>query len=376
MSETPGTKQPGLPSVALFDHALRLHRQAPDKPLARGGEPFPDDALHDHRSRPEPPEDRDLEGREAASVLAAYFARPSAHPSELADAFHDIHVPLGPNEHVTAVAELAGRDRVRRTGRWLVRHGSDQCAVTVGLALIAAVGTVEDIPSIQTIGLLSRHFGHLAAHALERLPGGTGALLWLADRVTGWGRVYVVEALCRMDDPVARPWLLRRACDGDFLNAYFAGKVATVAQLHEALGELDIDSEMADHVGRLLVSMSDCAGMGLTLARYPHAGKVLEAHARSVGALGPTIERYFTVALLAQHLTAEPPEAAGCTAEQQAALRTSYISVLDRGEWTQVAVAGLAAEDNRMRWLANHRAPQLRLRAFPDRLPRLEDQRK
>ncbi|MCE0446034.1 hypothetical protein LT493_17620 [Streptomyces tricolor] len=40
--------------------------------------------------------------------------------------------------------------------------------------------------------------------------------------------------------PTGRPGrsghgLPRKACDGDFLNGYFAGKVATVAKLHEAL---------------------------------------------------------------------------------------------------------------------------------------------
>jgi hypothetical protein len=52
---------------------------------------------------------------------------------------------------------------------------------------------------------LSDKFAALVARALERLDGGTTALLWLAERVEGWGRVYVVEALCRLDYPAAKP---------------------------------------------------------------------------------------------------------------------------------------------------------------------------
>ncbi|MFC9269625.1 hypothetical protein ACFTXJ_17855 [Streptomyces zhihengii] len=366
MSETTGTGLPGSPT-SLFDHALQLHQLAPGEPLPRDGEPYPDDELHRHRRSPKAPEDRHSAGKDVALVLDTHFAKVAALPSELADAFHDVYVPIHQNRHIAAAAERAGRDRVRQTGRWLVRYGTDRCAVTVGLALLAAVGTAEDIPLIRTIGLLSNRFGPLAAHAFEQQTGGVEALLWLAERVTGWGRVYVVDALCRLNNPIARPWLLRRACDGDFLNAYFAGSVATVAKLHEALADLDTDSEMVDHVGRLLHQMCDCGGMGLTLADYPHSGAVLEAHARHVGLLSPTIERYFTIAVLAQHLTTEPPEAAGCTAAQQEALRATYLEVLDREEWAQAARAGLATDDNRMRWLADHRAPQLRLRAFPDR---------
>ncbi|MFE4056809.1 hypothetical protein ACFXP3_11005 [Streptomyces sp. NPDC059096] len=368
MSETTGRVLPGSPTT-LFDHALRLHQDTPGEPLRRDGEPYPDDGLHRHRKSPRTPGDRHLAGREAARILDAHFASASAHPSELTDVFHDVHVPIHPNEHIAAAAERADRGRVRRTGRWLVRYGTDRCSVTVGLALVAAVGTADDIPLIQTIGLLSNHFGPLAAHAFESQPGEVEALLWLAERVTGWGRVYVVEALCGLDTPAARHWLLRRACDGDFLNGYFAGKVATVARLHEALADLDTDSEMVDHIGRLLHLMSDCGGMGLTLAHYPHSGVVLEAHARHVGSLSPTMERYFTIAVLTQHLTTESPEAVRCTAAQQEALRGTYLEILDREEWTRTARAGLAADDNRMRWLADHRTPQLRLRAFPDREP-------
>jgi hypothetical protein len=372
MSETTGMQLPGSPTT-LYDHALRLHQLAPDEPLPRDGEPYPDDGSHRCRQGPDAPEDRRSAGKDVAVILDAYFARASALPSELADAFHDVHIPIHHNEHIAAAAERADRERVREAGRWLVRYGTDRCSVTVGLALVAAVGTADDIPLIQTIGLLSNRFGPLAAHAFESRPGGVEALLWLAERVTGWGRVYVVEALCRLDDPAARPWLLRRACDGDFLNGYFAGKVATVAKLHEALADLDTDGEMVDHIGRLLHLMGDCEGMGLTLAHYPHAAAVLKAHARHVGSLSPTIERYFTSAVLTQHLTTKSPEAAGCTAAQQQALRETYLEVLDRDEWTKVARAGLAADDNRMRWLADHRAPQLRLRAFPDREPGAEE---
>ncbi|WP_427924599.1 hypothetical protein [Streptomyces sp. cg40] len=369
MSATAGPGLPGSPTT-LFDHALRLHRLTPGKPLARNGEPYPDDGRHRGRREPRAPVDRSLAGQDAALILDAHFAQFAALPGELADAFHDVYVPSRPNDHIAAAAERADRERVRRTGRWLVRHGTDRCAVTVGLALLAAMGTAADIPLIQTIGLLSHRFGPLAVRALESQQGGVEALLWLAERVTGWGRVHVVDALCRFDDdPVVRAWLLRRACDGDLLNGYFAGKVATVTRLHEELGALDHDHEMVDHIGRLLHVMSGCRGMGRTLALYPHAGTVLEAHARHAGSLRPTIARYFTLAVLTQHLTTESPEAVGCTAAQQETLRATYGEILDREEWTRTARAGIAADDRRMRWLADYRAPQLRLRAFPDREP-------
>lgn len=99
--------------------------------------------------------------------------------------------------------------------------------MTVGLALLEAVGIdAEDVGLVQTIGLLSNHFGALAGPALAMLPDGAApALLWLADRVAGWGRVSVVRSLAGIDDPEVRTWLVRRAVDGDILNGYFVGSV-------------------------------------------------------------------------------------------------------------------------------------------------------
>ncbi|PNE39638.1 hypothetical protein AOB60_29150 [Streptomyces noursei] len=347
-----------------------MHEQAPDKPLPRDGEPYPDDGLHRRQPRPKPPEDRRTEGVDIARILDEHFAQPSALPSALAGAFHDIYVPIHRNDDVANAAHRADVDRVRNTGLWLVRHATDRCSATVGLALLAAVGTTDDIPLIQTIGLLSHRFGPLATHALERLPGHLESLLWLADRVAGWGRVYAVEALCRLDDTGARPWLPRKTVDGDFLNGYFAGKVATVARLHEALSEFERDSELLDHTGRLLHVMTYCGGMGTTLRHYPHAAVVLEAHARHVGRLEATIERFFIVAVLAQHLTTEPPENVGSTEAQRDAVLAAYLSLLDREDWCELARAGLAAQDSRLQWLAGSGAAQLHLRAFGPRCTR------
>ncbi|WP_240662508.1 hypothetical protein [Streptomyces sp. WAC 06738] len=345
MSEATGMKPPGS-QTALFDYALALHKSTPDEPLPRDGEPYPDDRTHRRRLRPEAPEDRSRIGLDVASLLDAHLASPSAGPSSLAEAFHDLYVPIHENEHITAAAQRADRDRVLQTGRWLVRHGTDRCAVTVGLALLAAVGTADDIPLIHTIGLLSNRFGPLAARALERLPeGGAEALLWLADRVTGWGRVYVVEALCRLDEPAARSWLLRRACDGDFLNAYFAGRVAETTDLHEVITEPCLDNEIADHTGRLLLVLTYSQGMGMTLSRYPHAEAVLTAHLRHLERLGPSAGRYSTAAWLASSLGEQGDAGSIGSTERWRSYRDRYLALLDREDWCQVARKALAAKE-------------------------------
>lgn len=281
--------------TALYAHALRLHREHPDTPLPRDGKPYPGDDGHARGLE----EGQRRRGAAAAALLDAHFAQPAAKPADLAAACHGVAPPGQPNDHITAAARRADADRVRATGRWLVRHGTDQCAVTMGLALLATDRAEQDIPLIQTIGLLSDTFGPLAAHALARRRGGADALLWLAQRVSGWGRVYVVEALCRMGSTKVRDWLLRNACDGDFLNGYFAGAVATAAHLHEAITRPESDAALVDHTSWLLIVMSEAGGMGMTLDTYPPADLVLAAHAEALSRLPLTPARHHAATRLA-----------------------------------------------------------------------------
>ncbi|QES47865.1 hypothetical protein DEJ50_08620 [Streptomyces venezuelae] len=372
MSETPGTGLPGteLPGTptTLFRHALRLHRLTPDGPLPRNGEPIPDAEPRRCRDRQDRPLDHTRTDVDAAELLDRYFDAPRASPYALAVRLREVPTPFRYNQHIADAVLRAPAARARETGRWLVRHGTDLGSVAIGLAMLAEVATVDDIPRIQTIGLLSNAFGPLAARALDRLPGGVDALLWLAERVTAWGRVHVVDTLCRHvdDHPAVLPWLLRRAVDGDFLNSYFADEVARVTRLHEVIAESGDDADVVDHTGRILHVMTYCEGMGTSLRLYPHALALLEAHVRHLGPLGPTAERYFAAATVAQYLTKEVPawtDDATVKARWDEA-RTSYLALVDRGDWCSTAREGLAAGDRRLTWLAEHGAPDLDLRAL------------
>jgi hypothetical protein len=226
---------------------------------------------------------------------------------------------------------------------------------------------------IQTIGLLSDTFGPLAAKALRRRADGERALRWLAQRVTGWGSVYVIEELCGYGSPAVRGWLLRHACDGDFLNGYFAGKVATAGHLHEAITSAGIDDELVDHTGRLLRIMADCQGMGMALEHCPPAPVVLTAHAAHLSRQAPTVIRYIDAALLVDHLTNKAPQQCGCTTEQRDEIVRQYLAVLNHPDWCDTADAIRDRDDDFSTWFVSTVAKRLHLlRAFTD--PTTRDQ--
>ncbi|MFK3980597.1 hypothetical protein ACI2K4_09515 [Micromonospora sp. NPDC050397] len=349
--------------MSLFAHAMRLHRQYPDDPLPRYGEPLPDDASHPPRRRIPEPEDRRLVGADVAAVLDAYFANPMSTPEELVHAFHHLYPPSNSNQHVAAAALRADRQRVQETGRWLVRHSTDRCSVDVGLALLAHAWSAENVPLVQTIGLLSRQFGPRAAETLRGRGGTTDALLWLARRVTIWGRVHTVEALLDLGGAADR-WLLRHACDGSPLDGYFAGTVATRAHLHAAITSPAVDDDLVDHTGRLLAVMTRCHGMGLTIEHYPPARAVLAAHAGHLGRQTPGLERYLNAAVVADHLAELPPDGREWIGADREPILARYLGVLQSDEWSTAVRLMLDRSNEYHAWLAGTTAARLRLRAF------------
>ncbi|WP_433187932.1 hypothetical protein [Actinoallomurus sp. CA-150999] len=361
MSETAG-RGPLGDQLSLYDHALRLHHLNPEAPLPRDGEPYPDD--EQHRRKSPSCDDPRRRGMDAAATLDAYFARAEAGPGELTWAFHEIDVPIHRNEHIAAAALRADRERVQETGRWLVRNSPDRCSVLIGLALLATGWADDDIELIRIIGLLTDKFSPLAADALKRRRDGTDALLWLAQRAAGWGRVYLVEALCTAGVRRARSWLLRQACDGDYLNGYFAGKVATAAHLHEAITSPDADDELIDHSGRLLGIMADCGGMGMTWEGYPPIRIVLNAYVGHLVGQTPNLDRYLAAAGIADHLAQASPDRLAMTPDHRERLVDRYLAVLRRAEWSEAAQAGFDPANDFFAWFARTVGYRLRLPVF------------
>ena len=299
-------------TITLYAHATALFECYPAGPLPSDGEPYPDQARHRARLSDSRAGCKGSQNSHqhraalAAGTLVDYFNQPAkdARPEQWYDRFVSANAPTHQRPEITEAVAALDPTRVRALGRWLVLQSTDTEAAVLGLALLTEAGTVQDIGLIQRIGLLSDTFGPLAARALERLPGPVQTLIWIAERSAGWGRVYIVEALCRLADPASFPWLLRHAVDGNFLNAYYASDVAATAPVHEAIADPSADDEVIDHTGRLLHVLTYADGMGGTLATYPHAREVLRQYVRHAARLEPSEQRYVTFRVLIDSLTA------------------------------------------------------------------------
>ena len=359
-------------TTTLHAHATALFERYPDGPPPRGGRPYPDQAEHRARNRARRAagsrggqDNYRQRATHAADILVGYFSQPvdAARPEQWYHEFVKADAPIHRSPAIAEAAAAVEPARVRDLGRWLVLHSTDTEAAVLGLALLTEAGGAEDISLIQRIGLLSDTFGALAARALERLPDPVEPLIWLAERSAGWGRVYIVEALCRLAEPASFPWLLRRAIDGDFLNAYYAGKVATTAPVHEVIAGRSPDEEVIDHTGRLLLVLTYAHGMGGSLDTYAHARQVLLQYAHHAARLEPSAERYFTARILAEDLDAGSGSRLDWGPGELEGIRAAFHALLARPGWTAAVQRALDVGDGHQRHAAAWAATRLGITA-------------
>ncbi|MGV9836539.1 hypothetical protein ACWDUL_20455 [Nocardia niigatensis] len=334
--------------TTFYDHARTLALSYPGIPLPREGKPYPD---ADRRGIRQGSDDRsDYRGTRTSRLIDEFFSVPKERrdiPRLCRKVIeYDIESALWPS--IAEAISRADPDQVRDLGRHLTSSSTDENPTVLGMAMLAVVGTEEDVSLIQTIGLLSNTFGLLAAQALARLPDATTNLIWLADRTAGWGRVYLVETICGLGDPAAEPWLIRKACDGHHLNGEFAYKVACAAPIHEAMAAPDADEALVDHTGDLLSTLVWSDGMGGTIWDYEHAEQVLSDYLSHVGRLAPNPDRYRSLWILARFLDGHPdfPPPNWATLES---LRRGYWSLLTTPAWHSVPAAASNSENERTR---------------------------
>ncbi|MFJ5229834.1 hypothetical protein ACIQBJ_07990 [Kitasatospora sp. NPDC088391] len=302
------------------------------------------------------------EAAEAAGVLEARLAGPLTPVALrlLATDLTGVPVPSWPDPALRALVGRHPAERLRTVGRWLVGHGGGRNAVLAGLALLAETSVAEDVPLLRAAALRGSPFGVLAARALERLPAPAPVLAELADEATGTARVPFLEALGRLADPRARlpwyrggrdpladpdrpadpaavAWLRRRAVDDGDFGGYYAARTVVAAAVDRAVADPAAGSEVVDQAGRLLRTLTGCAGMGPTLSALEQGLPLLAHYADRVVRLAPTVDRCTSVLTLAADL-ADPDgdtARAGWPPGVRAELASRLLELLRRPGWAE-----------------------------------------
>ncbi|MFD5030449.1 hypothetical protein ACFWM0_08505 [Streptomyces sp. NPDC058405] len=350
---------------SLYEHALRLLREAPDGIPPRRGYPLP--------QKPEPGE-APLSHEEAANAI-----RDALNPlPDNSATLHRRFARLGIRDRHThlirsAVAGLplpAGQwDAARSLGRQLTRTGTTAPAVTAGLALLIRLGEPEDVPYLSVLGLF-REFVRPAVDALDTLDRPCAAVVWLATHTRRDELRPLVRALWTGDRQAVRTELVAFPATPRFVSTTVARRIAEAARLPELLGQHPSDTALLARAGRLLVRMGSTRDYRTDLLTYDDALILYESVVTRAGQLPPTLDHHATLLSLALDLSSGTGVLLDWPPGRRATLLESLGRQLAGPRWASSADTDGGEADQRLRagWIRRTGRRPFTRQATPGRL--------
>lgn len=373
-----------LPSrPSLYTCAVSVRHAEPEGPWCRDYAAPPD------RTGPRPKKRTARRGwaqvrDELTEVLGPLLVDPDA-----ASAAEELHLRVSlmdpPVRHrsihrVVRGLPLENEARARALARCLVRTGRSHPAVCVGLALLARVGEVEDVPYLVTLGLL-RDLAGPVVHALDTLDRPAAALIALRCQEAKPELRGLVAALDAGDEVAVRERLVALPST---IAPDVARRVAEAARVGRLLRP-DVPrtqrGELTARIGWLLFRMTTQRDYTSEILLYEDAVRAYETFARGASHLEPTLDHYGLVLSAVQELRSGPgrlhdwglPGLPGLAGRREAVI-AALVAVLDRAEWRAVLERDGADAGARRRtaWARRARAQVARDPAGPAEGLRIE----
>ena len=267
-------------------------------------------------------------------------------------------------------------DRLGELARWIARNAPDREPVKVALALLGAAGGPEDIELVTTLG---RHeeLTLYAAVALMKIGGDRAEelLFHLAQQVTGWGRIHLVERLAGTGSSAIQAWMLREGYRNDVMVEYLAHVCATTGGLRLALEADEIDPALLTGAGELLAALI-AGGPAEDMDDYDDGAAVVDRYLHHLGAEPRQLDQLVIVDQIGRFLEGDGDWAARAsrdwTPARREALRARTREIIALPYWPGAVRAGLASGDPQTFHTAARAAAILGIDTWDHQFARLE----
>lgn len=251
---------------------------------------------------------------------------------------HSIHL-------IVSGLPLENEARARALARCLVRTGRSVQSVCVGLALLIRLGEPQDVPNLETLGLL-RDLVRPVIHTLDTIDRRTAALIHLRNRAGKPELGRLRGALDAGDDADVRERLValpRTIGPEDARRAAEAAELVRLLELDEAVagpsgraGAPHVRApELVAQAAWLLFQMTCVRDSSPEILSYREAVRAYESLARGAARhLAPTLDHYALLLSAAQELSS----GAGVLHDwggpgRREAVVSELLAVLDRPAW-------------------------------------------
>ena len=283
-------------------------------------------------------------------------------------------------DHVDALLPIITKsaslqpDRVRAVARWLATGAPDREPVKTALAILGVVSQGEDR---DLLTLLGRHeeFTLYSAVALQHSETEPESLFWeLAQNVTGWGRIQLIEKLASTSDDRIKAWLLRSGYRNDIMDEYTALLCARTGNLVEALRQQEADHSLLKGAGAIIAALIR-GGPAEGIEAYADGSEATERYLRHLRSRAADLEDFNVVATIERFLQEDESVTGDFAAgwQQRASANGDHIRALkERPEWHAQIQHGLSSHDRLPFWNAAEAARSLGIDIWDVYFERLE----
>lgn len=268
-------------------------------------------------------------------------------------------------------------DSLHSFAQWLVRESPDRSSVKIGIALLGLLLPARDTETLMLLGLHDEFTLYVAVALKNTLPSeeGEDALWSLASSVDGWGRVHLVERLCKSNRAEIKAWLLREGYKNSVMHEYLAHACAVGGELLEALIPDSIDDELLNGAGDLIQALIS-GGPAEDIESYIDGAKVIQRFLEHTAKRkSASLDVYLVVSDILRFMQDADRnwsvlESMGWTVNQKLTVAEMANSVLVEPSWRLLVLENIEAEDRVKFWTAATAAERMGLDIWEKRLER------
>jgi hypothetical protein len=198
-------------------------------------------------------------------------------------------------------AKIESQPRLQDFITFLLHEAPDRGPVKFAIAMS---GIIQNEGEVETIAILGRHeeFTLYAAVALSNIMKDPELQLWkMAQTVSGWGRIHLVERLAKTQKHQIKEWLLREGYKNNIMYEYLAFPCAVGGGLRLAMETPEIDADLLKSAGEIIEALIN-GGPAEDIEDYDDAPAVLSHYLRHLKQHANRLEHFTTAHTIYRYL--------------------------------------------------------------------------
>lgn len=250
--------------------------------------------------------------------------------------------------------------------RDLTIHTDNRNSVKVGIALTGICRNHSLINEIKLIGLHDE-FTLFAIVAISNMSENVVGDLWeIAKKVDGWGKIHTVERLTKMELPAnIKEWLITDGYKNSIMYEYLAYTCAVNGDLQDVITKETINNVTFKAAGEIIEALIT-GGPAEDISVYQFASILISNYIRHARTQAADIFDYNVLDQIKDFLTELQTDINersknGWTEDIISDCIIDIVSILDKKNWTELAVNALKSDDNLLFWSGKKAAKALHI---------------